>query len=146
MFGRSSAAAVWVEVAGDAIHDSDWTNLPGDLGTQIRSFQGRGRFEWPGAVAIHGNNDVCGSAHTGQLMLYRSRLLLQDNERLLILGAPSRVFSGGTLPCSLWQNIGFLHSLQQSFHLPIFTYTILAETSNTSIEFWAVVLVMLLQS
>ncbi len=70
MFGRSSAAAVWVEVAGDAIHDSDWTSLPGDLGTQIGSFKVRGRLGWPGTVAIHGNNDVGGSAHTGQPMLY----------------------------------------------------------------------------
>ena len=30
MFGRSSAAAVWVELAEDAIHDSDWTSLRGD--------------------------------------------------------------------------------------------------------------------
>lgn len=70
MFGRSSAAAVWVELAGDVIHDSDWTSLPGDLGTQIGSFQVRRRFEWPGKVAIHGNNDVGGSAHVGQLILY----------------------------------------------------------------------------
>ena len=44
MFGRSSAAAVWVEVARDAIHDSDWTSLPVDLGTQIGSFKVRARF------------------------------------------------------------------------------------------------------
>ena len=70
MFGRSSAAAVWVEVAEDAIHNSDWTNLPGDRGTQIGSFKPREIFEWPGTVAIHGSNDVGGSAHPGQLMLY----------------------------------------------------------------------------
>ena len=41
MFGRSSAAAVWVELAEDAIHDSDWTSPPGKLGTQIGSFEVR---------------------------------------------------------------------------------------------------------
>ena len=44
MFGRSSAAAVWVEVAGDVIHDSDWPSLLMDLGTQIGSFKVRARF------------------------------------------------------------------------------------------------------
>ena len=43
MFGRSSAAAVWVELAEDAIHDFDWTSLPGDLDTQIGSLKVRGR-------------------------------------------------------------------------------------------------------
>ena len=40
MFGRSSAAAVWVEVAGDAIHDSDWPSLPNELGYTNRKLQG----------------------------------------------------------------------------------------------------------
>ena len=40
----------------------------------------------------------------------------------------------------------FLRSLQQSFHLPVSMYAIRAETLNTSIEFCAAVLIMLLQS
>ena len=45
MFGRSSAAAVWVEVVGDAIHDSDWPSLLMELCTQIGSFKVRARFQ-----------------------------------------------------------------------------------------------------
>lgn len=59
-----SAAAVWVEVARDAIHHSDWPSLPVDLGTQIGSLEVRARFRMARGVALQGNNDVGGSAHS----------------------------------------------------------------------------------